>query len=246
MRGGKAAVDGDRLAVDVACGVGSEEQGDRGDLLRLAAALHRVEAADALLLAARARPFVDLAGHAGFDQAGADGVDADVGAGELGRGDLHQVDQPRLRRRISRAAGARAKPGDRRGADDRAAAPRLHVRRRIFDRQERADQVDAQDLLPVGAVLLEDAREAAGNAGIGEDDVDAAMVGDDRLDERRDLVFRAGVERATPSPAAASAAMTVAPSLRNSSARGLADARSGAGYQRDLVVEDAQALGSRG
>src|SRR6516164_10178662 len=47
MRRREAAVDHDRLAVDVGAVVGREEQRRRGDLFGLAAALQRVELADA-------------------------------------------------------------------------------------------------------------------------------------------------------------------------------------------------------
>src|SRR5687768_53072 len=125
---GQAAVDGDRLAVDVGGFVGGEEQGGFGNLHRLAAALERVELADAVRDTLRARGFVNELRHAGFDQAGADRIDADVGAGELVCGGLDEADDARLGRRISGAAGARSQSGDAGGADDRSAAARFQMR----------------------------------------------------------------------------------------------------------------------
>ena len=85
---------------------------------------------------------------------------------------------PALRRRISRPAGAGADAGDAGGADDRAAAALLHHRRGMLDREKRTDQVDPEDLVPVGGRLLEDRGEPARNAGIGEEDVEPAMLAD--------------------------------------------------------------------
>jgi hypothetical protein len=48
----------------------------------------------------------------------------------------------------------------------------------MLDRKEGADQVDAEDLLPILRALLEDRGEAAGDAGIGEEDVEPAMLAD--------------------------------------------------------------------
>ena len=79
-------------------------------------------------------------------------------------------------------------------ADDRSAAPRLHVRSGIFDRQPRPDQIDPKDVFPVGRALLEQAGKAAGNSGIGEEDVDAAMIGDGLLDQPLDVRLRARID----------------------------------------------------
>ena len=190
---GQAAVDDERLPVDIARLVGGEEQRRIGDLDRRAAALQRVQMADLVLLPLGPGPLEDELGHAGLDQAGADGVDPDIGAGQLGRGDLDQVDHARLGRRIGRPARAGAQAGDRGGGDDRPAAALLHRRRGIFDRQERADQIDPQYLRPIGRILLEDAVEAAGNAGVGEEDVEPAMVANRMGDQRLDLLLVAGV-----------------------------------------------------
>src|SRR4051812_38588648 len=130
--------------------------------------------ADPVFLAGGPGPFVDGAGHSGLDQARADGVDPYVGAGELGGGDPDEVGDPRLGGGISRGAGAGAETGDAGGADDRAAAILLHRRSGIFDRERRAEQIDAQYLLPVLDALLEDRGQPPRNAGIGEEDVESA------------------------------------------------------------------------
>jgi hypothetical protein len=77
VRDAEAAVDDEGVAVDVAGFVRGKEERGAGDLVGLAAALERVQLADALA-ALVARHLVDGRGHAGLDQAGADGVHADV------------------------------------------------------------------------------------------------------------------------------------------------------------------------
>src|SRR5438445_2441151 len=75
VAGRKAAVDDERLTVDVAGIVGGEEQRRARDLDRLTAAPQRIELADTLLLALLAGDVVHRLGHAGLDQARTDGVD---------------------------------------------------------------------------------------------------------------------------------------------------------------------------
>src|SRR3954468_24682454 len=106
VRGGKAAVYDQRMAVHIGALVRGEEQSGLGDLGRLAAALQWVEVADQLFLPGRARHIVDRLRHAGLDQARADRIDADIGAGKLGRRHLDQADHPGLAGRISGPARA--------------------------------------------------------------------------------------------------------------------------------------------
>ncbi len=92
MRARQAAIDGDRLAVDVRCLVAGKEQCHMGDLLRLAIASERVELADLLIGAARTGNVEDRLRHACFDEAGADRIDAHARAVEFVRGRLHEAD----------------------------------------------------------------------------------------------------------------------------------------------------------
>src|SRR3546814_1977890 len=138
----------DRLPVDIARLVRSEERRDPADLRGLAAAPERIEAADPILLAVLAGVFVGASGHARLDQPGADRVDADIGARKLLRGGLDEADHPRLRRRIGRSTRARAQARHARGAHDRPLAALDDPRRGVLDREDRADQVDAQNLRP--------------------------------------------------------------------------------------------------
>ena len=68
---------------------------------------------------------------------------------KLLRGGLDEVDDAGLGRRVCGAPSARAQAGDAGRADDRPAAALRDERRRIFDGEERADEVDSQDLGPV-------------------------------------------------------------------------------------------------
>ena len=58
----------------------------------------------------------------------------------------------------------------------------------MLDREDRADQIDAEELLPILRRLLEDRGEAAGEAGIGEEDVEAIMLADGEFDEAGDVL----------------------------------------------------------
>jgi hypothetical protein len=57
-------------------------------------------------------------------------------------------------------------------------------RRAVLDRQEGADQVDAQDLLPQLDALLKQGHEAAADAGVSKYDVEAAELLFGPRDER--------------------------------------------------------------
>ena len=63
----------------------------------------------------------------------------------------------------------------------------------MLDGEERADQVDAQDFGPIFGRLLEDRGEPARDAGVGEDDVEAAMFRDRMVDEVPDVLVAPGV-----------------------------------------------------
>src|SRR3546814_16091810 len=89
-------------------------------------------------------------------------------------GDVEEGDETGLGGGISRAADAGAEARDRGGADDGAAPSFPHQRRGVLDGEEGADEVAAEDFLPVLRRLLEDRGEAAGDAGIGEHNVEAA------------------------------------------------------------------------
>src|SRR5712691_8881491 len=192
-RRGEAAVDGECLAVDIGRLVARKEQAHRRDLVRLAGALQGIELADLVLRAALLGAVEHRLGHAGLDQARTYRVDADAGARErIGRG-LHQGDDAGLARRIRMSAGAGLQARDGGGADDRAGLLLDHVRHDMFHRQERPDQVDAQDLLPVLHGLLGDRHQPAADAGVGPDRVDFAIGRERLVDEAYDVLLRARI-----------------------------------------------------
>src|ERR1700712_1365216 len=91
-RGGKAAVDRDRLAVDIGRVVARKKQSHRREFVRLAGALQRIELADLVLGAAFLGAVEHRLGHAGLDQARAHRVDTYAGAGPRIRPGLNQAD----------------------------------------------------------------------------------------------------------------------------------------------------------
>ena len=109
-----------------------------------------------------------------------------------------------------------------------------HVRRADLDGEHRADEVDLQDGFPLVLGLLEDAGRAAGDAGIGVDDVEPAVGLQREVDELLHVggIARvhlhcdglaaggvdAGGDRCREWLAALSAAITLAPSAANSMA----------------------------
>src|SRR3954468_10354153 len=66
-RGGEAAIDGDRLSIDIGGLIAGEEQTHRRELVRLACALQRIELADLVLRAALLGAIEHRPGHAGLD-----------------------------------------------------------------------------------------------------------------------------------------------------------------------------------
>src|SRR6185312_1713459 len=102
-RRGEAAIDGERLAVNVGRLVAREEQRHRRDLVRLAGALQGIELADLVGSTALLGAVEHRLGHAGLDQARAYRVDAHAGAGKRIGGGLHQADDAGLARGIGMA-----------------------------------------------------------------------------------------------------------------------------------------------
>jgi hypothetical protein len=173
----KAPVHRDGLPVHVGGLLAGEEERGRRDLRGQAVPVERVELTDLSLGAACAGELEDGPRHPGLGEAGADGVHADAGAGErIGRG-LDQADHPRLARRVRGAAGVGAKSRHRRRADDGAAALPDHHGRRVLDEEPGADQVDAQDLLPLLDGLLEEGDPPPAHPRVGEDHVHATPFG---------------------------------------------------------------------
>src|SRR5208282_2334314 len=64
---------------------------------------------------------------------------------------------------------------------------------RMFDRQERSDQIDLQDALPMIHALLEQRNKTAADPGVGINDVERSITLQRLTDESLDVVFLAGV-----------------------------------------------------
>src|SRR4051812_13590729 len=75
MRAGEAAIDRNRLSINVRGIVAGEEQRHGGNLARHTVASERVELPDLALGATIPGTLEDRAGHSGFDEARADRVD---------------------------------------------------------------------------------------------------------------------------------------------------------------------------
>ena len=155
-----AAVDADRLAVDVRA-VGRGEQGDdTGDDLRPARLVERHGALQQLPV----KPLGEMlaAAHGGLDRARTDGVGAQSLLGVLDGECAGQGEHARLAGAVDRAVGHAGECRRRRGVDDVAAA-RQQVRQRRPAEQKGPREVDAEHLVPalqaelVGVVEAEDA-----------------------------------------------------------------------------------------
>src|SRR3984957_8285425 len=197
-----AAVDGVDAAGHEAAGVGREQQGEAADLGRCA---HPAEGDDrAPHRVGRGRGGL-LAAEVGLERAGGDRVYPDAPAGQVVRGLLGEVDDGGLRDRVRvRGVGvvAQARGGGR--GDDRAGALPLHVPRRRLHGVDDTVQVHV-DQGRVGAhvhvvepALGQHRRAAAGDARVGEGDVDPAAGTGDLVDRRMD---RGGVAHVQPDAA---------------------------------------------
>src|SRR6185437_15960980 len=192
---GAAAGDVDRLAGDE-IGVLRRQEADYPGLVdRLGDAAQRglVDLGGLGLLAAALPMRADALGQrdARRDRVDVDAVGAELVAELFGEGD-----DPALCRGIGGARrDAAAAPGDRGQVDDLAAALLLHHRHDGVGEQERAVKVELDEFLPVLETQLVHRRARFGDdraaADRVDEDVDAAVLGGDRVDEVADLL---GVE----------------------------------------------------
>ena len=125
---------------------------------------------------------------------GGDAVHADVVRREVDRGRLAELHDGRLRGAVddrARAAGGR---GDRRGVHDRAAALLGHAPRRPLRAEHDALEVDTDDGVEVGEVVVDEAVELAADPRVVEHDVEAAELLDREVDRRLHVVGVAHVD----------------------------------------------------
>ena len=112
--------------------------------------------------------------HAGLAHHRIDGVDADVLGRQFHRHRFGQRDHGALRPVVPGEAGARADAGGRGDVDDDAAAALFHLRHRCDGRQIDRFDVDRVDAVELGLADLEQRLVAVCDAGVVDDDVDAA------------------------------------------------------------------------
>ena len=103
---------------------------------------------------------------------------------DLARQRLAEADQPGLRRRVVGLAGVAHLADHRADGDDPAAALLQHRLQRRLAEGEGRGQVGGDDLVPVGALHAQH-QLVAGDAGVADQDVEAAVAGDDVGDDRR-------------------------------------------------------------
>ena len=136
--------------------------------------------------------------HAGLDEAGADGVDTYAGAGELPGACLCHGDDSGLGSRVVNGTRAAADAGYRSGHDDAAGrlglgcAGALHGFRGILAREEARGDIDVMRGLEV-LYVCSGQRGTCGTRGIGEEDVQPALVGQRLLADTGNGTFLGGI-----------------------------------------------------
>ena len=132
-------------------------------------------------------------GHGSFDEAGSDGVAGNVARADFA-GDGHgQADQSGLRSGVvglPRLAHLAENAGD---VDDASPALLEHGADDLLDAEIRGSQIGLQDGVPVGALHAHD-ELIAGDAGVVDQDIDLAELGDGGLDGGLDLLFVGDIE----------------------------------------------------
>ncbi|HEX8005597.1 MAG TPA: HAMP domain-containing sensor histidine kinase, partial [Trebonia sp.] len=185
-----AAGGGERCSADHPGLVGCQEDDERGDVLRLepwdSQGCLRLQRPDGGLLipgriaagllpalADGLRVAVLVPGQRGVDQSGDDGVDRDVMCAKLQRRRFHQADDAPLGSRVRRPelGAVLALRGG--GDDDPPAAPPHQQRREHAQHVGGAVQVHLDLVVPVRVGHLKQRLERL-DAGVGEDDIDAA------------------------------------------------------------------------
>jgi hypothetical protein len=159
---------------------GQEQHGTR-NLIRLASSPQRVQLPNLLLTAPRPRRVIRGLGHAGLDEARTHGIAADARADELVRTRLHERDDGGFGGRVVCGSCVGSEACDAGGADDGAAGVRLlgagleHGARRVLCCQEHAEGVGAHHVHEACCIFLPEYSPAA-DAGIGEEDVQTAVL----------------------------------------------------------------------
>lgn len=147
MSRAQSSVDGPCLSVNVTALITTQEEGDPGNLVRVATSLGWIQLPNLLLVAPCPGRLVDLGRHARFDEAGADGVDAHARPRELERYRLRKGHYRGLGGGVGSGTGVGADAGDGSRANDAASRPGLlgrcllHGRCGVLRSQEDAGRI---------------------------------------------------------------------------------------------------------
>ena len=133
-------------------------------------------------------------GHRGLNVARGDGVDGDVAAGEFAGEGLGEADEAGFGGGVVGLAGLASFADDGRDVDDAAPAGFEHGLHAGLGYEEGAGEVGGEDVVPVFALHAE-GKGVAGDAGVVDEDIDAAEVGDDGAGAVLDGVFAGDIER---------------------------------------------------
>src|SRR6267154_2821616 len=153
--------------------LGSEPAYERGDLIHRHEAVHgdfREHIVDVLL--------GHLVEDRGLRRGGGDAVDEDAGLRKFFAQGLGKRDNPRLGRAVGDRVRVAFLPGDRGDVDDATVLALHHVRGERAAAQELAGEVDAQHALPFLDWIVDGGQVQARDAGVVDEDVDLAEVGE--------------------------------------------------------------------
>ena len=184
-----AAVDVEGVAGDVAGVFGGEEGDGVGDVEVGSGAAERDVLGHGGLLVVG-----EDGGHGRLDVSGGDCIDRDGAAGELPREGFGEADEAGFGGGVVGLAGLTGFADDRGDVDDAAPAVFDHLGHDGLGKEKGPGEVGGEDVVPVLALHAE-GEDVAGDAGVVDEDVNAAEVDNDRFGTLFDGVFAGDVER---------------------------------------------------
>ena len=183
-----AAVDVESVPGDVAGGVGGEKE-DGGGYVGVGTVAGEGDLGENGGLLG----FVEFVSHGGLDETGGDGVDGDAAGGELACQGLGEADEAGFGGGVVGLAGGADFADNGGDVDDATGAGFHHGRDDSLGEQEGAGEVGAEDVIEVGELHAE-GESVFGDAGVVDEDVDGAEVGEDLFGGGLDGVFAGDVE----------------------------------------------------
>jgi hypothetical protein len=195
------AIHSPRLRINIACLITRQKQDRARNLIRLPPSPQWIQLSNLLLTAPFPRRIVRNLRHARLNQSRTNGVASDACTDELVRACLHERNHGGFAGAVVCGSGVGAQTCDRCSRDDRAARIWFrsgcleHGARGVFGGEEDGEGVCFEHLHEVvGRFFPED--EAAGYAGVGEEDVEAPVLFDGLGDDSLDSGFFGGIEGA--------------------------------------------------